>query len=129
MSVVVAVAVAVAVAITVCSARSREAAPAGQRGDGDGNCNCDDVGNGNGDGNNGSIVYDALRAEYRDMVPWYDSFWGLYLDATLAPPLNGVVEAVLLARRHAAAVSALAAGAEDCRRSWLSTWDAARGHS
>jgi hypothetical protein len=120
-SVVVAVTVVVAAAITVCSARSREAAPAGQRGDGDGDRDRDNVGNSDGNGDDGLIMYDALHAKYRNMAPWYDSFWGSYLDATLGPPLNGVVEAVLLARRHAVVVSALAAGAEDCRRSWLST--------
>ena len=41
-----------------------------------------------------SVVFDAVRDEYRDMAPWYDTFWRSYTDATLEVPLDVALEAM-----------------------------------
>jgi ubiquinone/menaquinone biosynthesis C-methylase UbiE len=35
-----------------------------------------------------AVVFSALREEYRTMAPWYDWFWGSYLDITFEKPLD-----------------------------------------
>lgn len=42
-----------------------------------------------------SVVFDAVRVEYRDMAPWYDAFWKSYTNATLEVPLDVALEALV----------------------------------
>jgi ubiquinone/menaquinone biosynthesis C-methylase UbiE len=40
------------------------------------------------------VVFTALQEEYRTMAPWYDWFWGSYLDKTFEKPLNVVQHSI-----------------------------------
>ena len=111
--VVVVVAAAAAVAFATVAVRS--ARYRGPDDDDDDDRDDDDDEDGDEDGER-PIVRAALRDEYRDMAPWYDSFWGSYSDATLESPLDVAFAALMLAasgrrrrRRRAASASASSA--------------------
>ena len=106
-----AVAVAVAAAAAVATIAVRSARFRGTRPDDDDD---DDDGDDDDDDDEQHTVRAALRDEYRDMAPWYDSFWKSYSDATLASPLDTAFAASTIAaaargRRRRAASSASSA--------------------